>query len=379
MVMYIFIFFLLIILSKLFTKKYTNNICFIILFIFSAIRFDVGWDFQVYYSLATKFDYLKYSIFITKSETLLKINQVWEKELWLYFVMEPLNKVLYKVGWFLKSPQLIIGLYSFLILFFIKKGLDYKKKKDYEIWLFFYSFPLFYFHSLSTMRQWLAVSIIFFSYKYIEDRKGIKFILCVLIAGLFHYTAFLLAILYFISYLNLKKEVLVFLFFISFFSKGFLEKLLLLDLPVISKYKVYILTSIGKGGKIIFFLIILLYLGILIISYLDKKFYEQNKNAIIYTCFGCFIYIALIDFGHLGPRMSEYFIVFILYFLDDAEKVLKKKFKIKKYIFILIEFLLLILLLHVDKNHIVRSQLVPYEAFFLNKDKTFHKIIKQGE
>lgn len=126
-------------------------------------------------------------------------------------------------------------------------------------------------------------------------------------------------------------------------------------------------------------MIILLYLGILIISYLDKKFYEQNKNAIIYTCFGCFIYIALIDFGHLGPRMSEYFIIFILYFLDDTEKVLKKKFKIKKYIFILIEFLLLILLLHVDKNHIVRSQLVPYEAFFLNKDKTFHKIIKQGE
>lgn len=46
MIIYVFIFFLLIILSKLLKKKYTNNICFIILFIFSAIRFDVGWDFQ---------------------------------------------------------------------------------------------------------------------------------------------------------------------------------------------------------------------------------------------------------------------------------------------------------------------------------------------
>jgi len=378
-IIYIFIFFLLIVLSELFSKKYTNNICFLMLFVFSAIRFDVGWDFQWYYPLATKFDYLKYSIFITKSEILLKMGQEWEKNLWAYFIIEPLNKVLYKVGWFFESPQLVITIYSFLILFFIKKGLDYKKKKDYEIWLFFYSFPLFYFHSLNTIRQWVAISIIFFSYKYIENKKILKFLLCVLIAGLFHKTAFLLGILYLISCLNFKKGVLVFLFFISFFSKGFLEKLLLLDLPVISKYKVYILTSIGKGGKIIFFLIILLYLGILIISYFDKKFYEQNKNAIIYTCFGCFIYIALIDLGHLGPRMSEYFIVFILYFLDDAEKVLKKKFKIKKYIFILIEFLLLILLLSGDKNNIVRSQWVPYEVFFLNKDKTFHKIIKQGE
>lgn len=379
MIIYIFIFFLLIVLSELFSKKYTNNICFLMLFVFSAIRFDVGWDFQWYYLLATKFDYLKYSIFITKSEILLKMGQEWEKNLWEYFRIEPLNKVLYKVGWFFESPQLVITMYSFFILFFIKKGLDYKKKKDYEIWLFFYSFPLFYFHSLNTIRQWIAISIIFFSYKYIENKKILKFLLCVLIAGLFHKTAFLSGILYLISCLNFKKGVLVFLFFISFFSKGFLEKLLLLDLPIISKYKVYVLTSLGKGGRIIFFLIILLYLGILIIIYLDKKFYEQNKNAIIYTCFGCFIYIALIDLGHLGPRMSEYFIIFILYFLDDAEKVLKKKFKIKKYIFILIEFLFLILLLSGDKNNIVRSQWVPYEAFFLNKDKTFHKIIKQGE
>ncbi len=178
----------------------------------------------------------------------------------------------------------------------------------------------------------------------------------------------------------MKKGVLVFLFFISFFSKEFFKKLLLLDLPVISKYKIYVLAFIGKGRGSIFFLIILLYFGILIIIYFDKKFYEQNKDAIIYTCFGCFIYIALINFGHLGARMSEYFIIFILYFLDDAEKILKKKLKIKKYIFVLIELLFLILLLYGDKkNNIVRSQWVPYEVFFLNKDKTFHKIIKQGE
>lgn len=376
MIIYIFIFFLLIILSKLFSRKYTNNVCFIILFIFSAIRFDVGWDFQTYYLLAKKFEYFKYSIFITESEVLLEMNQLLEDNLWEYFRMESLNKILYKVSWFFKSPQLLIALYSFLILFFIKKGLDYKKKKDYGIWLFFYSFPIFYFHSLSAIRQGLAISIIFFSYKYIENKKIIKFILCIVIAGLFHKTALLLGIIYFIPYLNFKKEILVFLFFISFFSEKFLKKILLLDLPLISEYKVYILKAIGKGGRVIFFLIILLYLGILIISYLDKKFYEQNKNTIIYTCLGCFIYIALINFGHLGSRMSEYFIIFILYFLDDAEKVLKKKFKAKKYIFILIELLLLVLLLHVDRNNNVRSQWVPYEVFFLNKEKTFHKTIK---
>lgn len=96
--------------------------------------------------MATKFDYLKYSIFITKSEILLKLKQGWEEELWQYFRIENLNKVLYKAGWFFESPQLVIVLYSFLILFFIKKGLDYKKKKDYEIWLFFIVFHFSTFH-----------------------------------------------------------------------------------------------------------------------------------------------------------------------------------------------------------------------------------------
>lgn len=367
MLAYFIVFFMLIIVPKFFNKKRTNTICFFILFIFSAIRFDIGWDFRWYYTLANKFDYIKYDLFINQNE----VMKIGSQQFWIYYRLEFLNKILYKVVWLLKNPQLIIFFYSFIILYFLKKGLDYKKNYNYNTWLFFYTFPLFYLASLSIMRQWCAVAIIFFSYKYIEEKFFIKFLLCIFIASLFHQTAILLTPIYFFQYIKLNKKIYVLIFFISFFSLNILKKIFLLDLGILSKYRSYVLYKIGEGGKVIYFLIILLYLGILLLIYLDNKFYIKNEIIIKYICLGAFIYISLIDLGHLAYRMSQYFLIFILYIFDEIECILKK-LKIKKYILI-IEFILLFTFLNANKNHVIRSEFIPYKVFFINKNEGFLK------
>lgn len=373
MVSYFIVFFMLMIIPRYFKKSKTNYICSIILFIFSAIRFDVGWDFRWYYTLAKKFNYLGYNLFIDKNTVLEEISRIKDQYLWQYFRIEFLNKVLYKITWFFQEPQLIIIFYSFIIIFFLKRGLDNKKIYNYNVWLFFYTFPIFYFASLSIMRQWSAVAIVFFSYKYVERKKNLKFCICILAASLFHKTAILLLIIYFIQYIKINKNIHILLFISSFFSLKILKEILLLDIPIISKYRVYVLNSIGEGGKVIYFLIILLYLGILILIYVDNEFYEKKQTLINYVCLGSFIYISLIDLGHLGIRISQYFLIFILYIFEDIEIILKDKMKISKYFLIITEFILILMYLYSDKYQPIRTQFIPYKICFLEKDKEFKR------
>lgn len=373
MISYFIVFFMLMIIPRCFKKSKTNYICSIILFIFSAIRFDVGWDFRWYYTLAKKINYLDYNLFIDKNTVFEEVLRIKDQYLWHYFRIEFLNKILYKIIWFFQEPQLIIIFYSFIIIFFLKKGLDNKKIYNYNVWLFFYVFPIFYFASLSIMRQWSAVAIVFFSYKYVERKKFFKFCICILIASLFHKTAILLLIIYFIPYIKINKNIHILLFISSFFSLKILKGILLLNIPVISKYRGYVLNLVGEGGKIIYFLIVLLYLGILILIYLDNKFYEKNKVLINYICLGSFIYISLIDLGHLGLRMSQYLIIFILYIFIDIESILKHKIKMSKCFLIIIEFMLIFMFLFYDIYRDIRSEFIPYKIFFLEKNKEFKK------
>ena len=49
MIPYFLIFFLILLPIK---KRYINNWCFLLLLLFTIIRWDVGWDYRWYYSLA---------------------------------------------------------------------------------------------------------------------------------------------------------------------------------------------------------------------------------------------------------------------------------------------------------------------------------------
>lgn len=372
MLSYFIVFFMLIIIPKFFNKKRTNTICFFILFIFSGVRFDIGWDFRWYYVLANKFNYIKYDFFIDLNE----VMDIRDWQFWEYYRIEFLNKVLYKIVWFLKMPQLIIFFYSFIILYFIKKGLDNRKIFNYNVWLFFYTFPIFYFQSLSVMRQWSAIGIILFSYKYIEKKEFFKFCLYIFIASLFHKISIIFIFLYFLQYIRINKRIHILLFSLSFFSAEILMKLLSLDIPIISNYKMYIFNSLklGKsGGKIIYFLIIIIYVGILLLIYLDDKFYKKNQIIINYVCFGTFIYISLINLGHLTFRISQYFLIFIIYIFNEIERIIKNKLRISKICLLIIEFLFLFLFLSNDKNSVRRSQYIPYKVFILNNNINYNK------
>lgn len=106
--------------------------------------------------------------------------------------------IIYFITKIFNSLSMVLFTIHFLIIFPIYKGLEYFKKK-LSIWYGLMTFYLlFYNASLNMMRQWIAMAFLFLSIKYLIRNDKIKYIITILIAMLFHTSALLGVLIYFI-------------------------------------------------------------------------------------------------------------------------------------------------------------------------------------
>ena len=101
---------------------------------------------------------------------------------------------------FLFILQLIINTLVFIIM--------YRYKEEVPLWMSMLCYlTIYYCRTFNYLRQSIALAIIFFGIPYIEKRKFIKYFLVVLIASLFHTSAWISLLLYLINImLNNKNE-----------------------------------------------------------------------------------------------------------------------------------------------------------------------------
>lgn len=351
-----FIVFFLLIFSEFIKRK--NLYCFIVLLIFMAIRFNVGSDFETYFELAKRWNYFSLSLWKSK----IVLPETFDYIFFQYYRFELLNKILYKITWFFKEPQLIIFLYSVILLIGIKKGLDYKKINSSLPWIIFYTFPVLLINFLSTMRQGVAVGLCFFSCKYIEKKELKKFIVVVFIAFLFHKTALIFFISYFLRNIELNKIKGMILICFSIFGKNIIIK----TASLLGIYSGYFSEEhyIRSGSKFIYIMLIF-WILFMFLAYSKKDFYNKNKIPINIYFVGMTIYISFLPLGLSSLRVASYFIIYILYIILEF----KKFFYQRKIIFCLIVvlcgvFLCFNLWLDLKKSTNTR-QLIPYRIYFL--------------
>ena len=67
---------------------------------------------------------------------------------------------------------------------------------------FFIYLLLFYNTSLNVVRQGIAIPIILYSFKFIDDRKPVSYLLFVLIAGSFHISSIVVLPFYYLFHLS---------------------------------------------------------------------------------------------------------------------------------------------------------------------------------
>lgn len=375
MVLYIVLILTLILIcvSKI-KKEIKNFMSFIIVFTFMAIRYDIGWDFRAYYLHANDYYLLNYDL----------INFTREKALDLgasgvfYYYIEPLNKLIYILTWITKIPQLPIIIYSYILTRFIYLGLKSNKSSSYP-WLLFISMPIFMFMYFGLIRQAAASAIIFYSLNYLFNEKIKKFILLCIIASLLHKSALFMIVLIPLKCYSKKLENIklkAFLFLGGMYLGDLLIPLILkINLGPLNSYKGYLLnrTGLGKGGNIIFYLILLLMIiNILFSIYINKMSSEKQKIINNFVFLGGLIYISFIKFGHAGPRLSNYFMLFLLYQVDEYISFFRNK-KLIKVIYIYGCCLIMLSNLIVDLKRKDRRQYIPYKTIFFADKEEFKR------
>ena len=214
------------------------------------------------------------------------------------------------------------------------------------LWLsVFILFCTNYYPSLFILRQHLAIPICFFSIQYILNRSFKKFITCVLIAMLFHYSAVIWILAYFVYPLRFQVKHIFYsilgLFIFARIMEWLLENIALV-LPIVASYGVDAFGGVAtEGGAFKPFMFDLFVILLVIGAFKGLK----NINGINWFCLLMLYISLLIDVFHIVgsafaefSRLGLYFGTCSIFLVPNAIMQIKNK-----YVKILITFVICVL------------------------------------
>lgn len=366
MIIYVILYLMLLILGKIKTKK--EDLKYIIpILIFFCCRFNLGADEPIY-RLFGEMKELKILPLLR-----LNLNQIWElaeKYNIDFFYLSSFNrfelgnKLLYRLAWNTNlEGQVIIIVYSVITLYFLKEGVNRVSKNKMYSYLIFIGFPMFMMNFVGILRQSLAVSIIFYAYKYLMEKKILKYIFFVLLASCFHKTAIIGIGIFLIYYVKIHSYLLIYII-VECLLKLYKNLIYIANLP----YSNYILNPIYSMGNKIYYFILILFFLLFIVNKINNRVFQKAEKEFQIVMFGLIIYLVFAKFGIIGYRLSLYFIIFILNMTPKVITNLKGQWKnIVKINIIILVFCLMIINLYIDSNNIKGKRLSNYKVFFLEK------------
>jgi len=211
-----------------------------------------------------------------------------------------------------------------------------KEHEDYDMILFLFIVLGFYFSTFNGIRQWIAIAVFMYSFKYIKQKELLKYLICIIVASLFHITAILLLPAYFLFKLNIKdkyKIIIIGLTFVVFKVINFNNLIALIFKKfAFSFYVRYFVSGVDLTQSVGSFLPILLSFGMFMFYVLFEKNltpkislekYEYNKTL----CFYIVLFAITNTVNNLFSRFSYYFIPFIMYLLPDFFTIFSRKYK----------------------------------------------------
>lgn len=195
----------------------------IIPLLLSALRYDIGEDYGNY-------------------EAMFELAQSNNTLFHYYFPdIEIGNQFLMKLGfWIFGSVTGVFALYSILTLVILMLAVLYYQDRIPLFSAIMITYVLYYPATYNTVRQALAIAIVLFSFRFIEQKKFLHFIVCIIFAMLFHSTAFIAIPFYF--YYNAETKFNQILEKIIFAGYIFLPVIAILlytqgnNIPIIGRY-----------------------------------------------------------------------------------------------------------------------------------------------
>lgn len=286
--------------------------CFSLLFIYSALRVNIGWDYTMYtrgfYKMARSgFETLEY--------------QSWE------YGFNLLTKV---IALLTKDSRIYIAVISAVCLagpFYVI--LRYSKK----IWLsvLLYINLYFFYCTMNFLRQSIAISIIMFAYTFLINRKLLPYLLLILIASCFHVTALLMIPVYFLANLKFSlKPPILYCFLILWVYISSNDALDILAAYFRTDYSESVFLNEGLALIHIVIPVLTLIAGMRLL-FKNKKIYQEDipKILVVQTnlmYFSCFWMIIMLRHSIL-ERFSYYTYIFVIIYIPELLSYADKKYK----------------------------------------------------
>jgi hypothetical protein len=337
-----------------FVADYKNNsqIIYLTLLVFCAFRYDVGWDYMEY-------------VEISKSN----VSDI------VVSRYEPLSKLVFLISSLLNFYPFTFIFFSWAILRSVYDSINLYSSNRLISWLVFYSMPLFFFATLSTIRQSLATVIILYSFKFVNDKKYFSFSIAILIASFFHLSALLGFLILVFSRFPIKKYASIVLCVGSFFLSLFVKNFLTSDSPILAAFLVKDLqnyvalenaqtTSLQYLYYLITFFVIVFY----------DRLVELNKLNVVFISFTTIgiVFFNVLSFEPISAtRLSTFFLIFWIYLLPYFGQVISIKYAklfqfIMVIVFLFLSFYYLKMYISAYDNFInEKNSFLPYR-FWIN-------------
>ena len=156
-----------------------------------------------------------------------------------------------------------------------------QKYSKYPLLSYMFFIAYYYLYSFFLVRQVLAMSFVIFSFKYLKEKKFIKFVSLILIASLFHSSAIFVLIAYpfchFVKF-GVKNYIFIFLAYVFATSlKGVIFRLISLYSPLTSSY---IENGIYGTSDGVFTFSILINVLLITLGYIANKKVNYDDNIL---------------------------------------------------------------------------------------------------
>ena len=325
---------------------------FAILFLVSALRFNVGNDYENYAYTAHEASVNGYVV------TEIGFN-------WLV-------KVVYAIfgG---EYYEIVFALFAFATICIFLKAMYEQSEEFYETFFLFTTLGL-YFQTFNTMRYYLALAIAFYASRYVLNKDWIRFILWIVVASLFHKSVLIVTPLYWLCTIEWKK------WFVAVITLGtaicFVLQKPLLQLALYL-YPSYRNTQYLEGGtslpSIVRSILILLFL---IWVFKTNEIEEKKQREILF--YGRLNYLSLLvytgfSFLPVITRIGYYLTVFQILLLPLLVMQIKdeKKKKLARNIIIIASVIYFTFFLFTA--HKPGIGLLPYQSWLFTTERFSYK------
>lgn len=337
-------------------RRVTNLFFFIFcigLYILSFIRWEIGTDWKNYY------DYFQSVSSITFEEDVFE---------WFYSILTRL------ISSFTDNYNVFLCVAGLILFSF--QSIAIKRLSPYPTMslLFLWSIQ---FANILFVRQWIAIAILMFSVVFIEKRKFLPFIVCVILAAGFHRTSWIFVFAWWVYRMNFSIKTMVLLILVSIsFSVIITKALELLSGGVggviQAKIDTYLsdefnddtnsdigLLSVIIRGVANKFLILLM--SFFLYDKLIEK-YPQFRGYLNLYWFGTIIYFSTISISVVFVRISYAFDVFQIILVAYFFKLIESP--LIRFTAFLVLVCYLFLRMRQQLNGPYADEFVPFKLFF---------------